>query len=646
MKLKSCYFILAVAAIMFGCSNESVDNPEGQDNTTPDENGLVYVEFTAGAQGKMMEGNVSSRTQLGDNGTSVLWSPNDAISVFDTQHQGGTGSENTTYSNFKFSRVDDNSVNESAKFGGKLYDDFSTLAGLYPYNPDAKFSQFGETYETQAYLNPVQNFPAGGGYDPNACLSVANIDVKGGSSEFKLAVGMIGFTFGDQQDLQGHKVKSIVVRIDDVNTDKALSGKVKISASSGDVDFIPTYSDAASVTGVLPDGEDVSGKTYYLCVAPIEDCILNVSFVLDDNRYCVKPIQVSAIATNPDTNGKILKAYSYNIYNINLSYEDFTLSEITEINNVSDFETWYEKLKTTTMMGRVVLKDDIVLNKNKSYKSVVFNGIFEGNGYTISNLTVVPSSIPGSANTYGAGLFSKLSGGTVQNLKLKDVTVDITSLGNSGKVYIGGIAGFSINSSVIDNCQLENVTINGNNNNGSLKHISGLMVGAADRLTMSGCSVINGKINKGATNESAGGLVGEFNAKNTLVGNYVYGESVLGDAANTGGIVGRAWYSGNKVVSCYSNIVLDAGFSGKNVGTICGLMEVGNNVVVTESYYIGSDERFAENISGTKITRSELVNKLDALNTAIKNALPGTSLFYTTDGTSDATAPLIFGSSN
>ena len=645
MKLKSCYFILAVAAIKFGSSNESVDNPGGQDNTTPDENGLVYKEFTAGAQGKVMKGNVSSRTQLDGDGASVVWSPDDAISVFDTQHQGGTGSENTTYSNFEFKRVDGNGVSESAKFGGNLYGDFQTLAGLYPYNPDAKFTQFGETYETQSYLNIEQNFPSGGGYDPEACLSVAQIDVEGGSTEFRLAVGMIGFTFGNKQDLQGHKVKSIVVRISDTNTAKALSGKVKIAAKSGDDDFVTTYSDAASVTGVFPDGEDVSGKTYYLCVAPIEDCILNVSFVLDDNRYCVKQIPVSAIATNPDTNGKILKAYSYNIYNINLSYEDFTLSEITEINNVSDFETWYEKLKTTTMMGRVVLKDDIVLNKNKSYESVAFNGIFEGNGYTISNLTVVPSSISGSANTYGAGLFSKLSGGTVQNLKLKDVTVDITSLGNSGKVYIGGIAGFSINSSVIDNCQLENVTINGNNNNGSLTHIAGLMVGAADRLTMSGCSVINGKINKGATNESAGGLVGEFNAKNTLVGNYVYGESVLGDAANTGGIVGRAWYSGNKVVSCYSNIVLDAGFSGKNVGTICGLMEVGNNVVVTESYYIGSDERFAENISGTKITRSELVNKLDALNTAIKNALPGTSLIYT-KGTSESTAPLIFGTSN
>ena len=222
MKLKSYYFIFAAATIMFGCSNEGVDNPEGQDNTTPDENGLVYVEFTAGAQGKLTKGNVSSRTQLGSDGTSVLWSPNDAISVFDTQHQGGTGTELTTYFNFKFSRVDDNSVNENAKFGGKLYDDFARLAGLYPYNPDAKFSQVGYTYETQAYLNPVQNFPAGGGYDSNACLSVANIDVKGGSSEFKLAVGMIGFTFGDQQDLQGHKVKSIVVRIDDVNTDKAL----------------------------------------------------------------------------------------------------------------------------------------------------------------------------------------------------------------------------------------------------------------------------------------------------------------------------------------------------------------------------------------------------------------------------------------
>lgn len=645
MKLKSYYFILAVAAIMFGCSNEGVDNPEGQDNTTPDENGLVYVEFTAGAQGKMMEGNVSSRTQLGDNGTSVLWSPNDAISVFDTQHQGGTGTELTTYSNFKFSRVDDNSVNESAKFGGKLYDDFSTLAGLYPYNPDAKFSQFGSIYETQAYLNPVQNFPAGGGYDPNACLSVAQIDVEGESTEFRLAVGMIGFTFGNNQNLQGHKVKSVVVRISDANTDKALSGKVKIVANSGDKDFTPVYSDAASVTGVLPDGEDVSGKTYYLCVAPIEDCILNVSFVLDDNRYCIKQIPVSAIATNADTKGKILKAYSYNIYNINLSYSDFKAPEIVYIDNAEKFDSLYNALKTTTFMGRVVLRKDINL-QGVSYESVTFNGIFDGGGHTISNLRVKPASIPGSADTYGAGLFSKLSGGIVQNLNLQSVTVDVKSFTKNGTVYIGGVAGFSINSSRIENCQLSNIIIDAQDGNNYLTHIAGLVVGSADRLTMSGCSVY-GVIGKAANCESAGGLVGEFKAKNTLVGSYVYDNNICSmyRASNSGGIVGRAWFSGNRVISCYSNIKL-AETADKNTGTICGFMDVGNNVVVTESYYIGDDDQFVEDVPGTKITRSELVNKLDALNTAIKNALPGTSLFYTTDGTSDATAPLIFGTSN
>lgn len=36
MKLKSYYFIFAAAIIMFGCSNEGVDNPEKHDNNMSD----------------------------------------------------------------------------------------------------------------------------------------------------------------------------------------------------------------------------------------------------------------------------------------------------------------------------------------------------------------------------------------------------------------------------------------------------------------------------------------------------------------------------------------------------------------------------------------------------------------------------------
>ena len=92
MKLKSYYFILAASIIMFGCSSEGVDNPEGQNNIgTPDENGMVYVEFTAGAKGELARGNVSSRTELQDN-VDVWWSTNDEISVFHAYYGNiGTG---------------------------------------------------------------------------------------------------------------------------------------------------------------------------------------------------------------------------------------------------------------------------------------------------------------------------------------------------------------------------------------------------------------------------------------------------------------------------------------------------------------------------------------------------------------------------
>ena len=82
MKLKSYYFIFAAATIMFGCSNEGVSGPENSDNIgAPDENGMVYVEFTAGAKGNLTRGNAVSRTALQDDG-KVFWSPNDEINVF------------------------------------------------------------------------------------------------------------------------------------------------------------------------------------------------------------------------------------------------------------------------------------------------------------------------------------------------------------------------------------------------------------------------------------------------------------------------------------------------------------------------------------------------------------------------------------
>ena len=362
MKLKSYYFIFAAATIMFGCSSEGVDNPEGQNNIgTPDENGMVYVEFTAGAKGELARGNVSSRTKLQGNG-EVWWSTNDEISVFHAYY-GNVGAD-PNYPNYKFTRKDNNTLSESAKFGGYLfsneYNSYHCL-GMYPYNEDAIMSPGGDgtAYNIQTFLNGTQYFPAGGGYDPAACLSFADLNFADtGDKVFKLGVGMIGFNFSESQNLGGRKLKSIMVGLDNKQT-HSLGGKLAVGVvSDGQTDFSPTFNGMTNIIGVIPDGEDIKGNTYYLCVAPIPDLTLNISFILDDNTVLTKQLKVSDFGAG---DLGIEKAKYYTINNISLKASDFKESTVVNIETAEGFYNWYSIiLSQPTLSMEVSMVEDIL----------------------------------------------------------------------------------------------------------------------------------------------------------------------------------------------------------------------------------------------------------------------------------------------
>ena len=645
MKLKSYYFIFAAATIMFGCSSEGVDNPEGQNNIgTPDENGMVYVEFTAGAQGKLTKGNVSSRTQLGDNGTSVLWSPNDAISVFHAYY-GNIGAD-SNYPNYKFTRKDDNTLSESATFGGYLFSNEVNsyhCLGMYPYNEDAIMSSGGDgaAYNIQTFLNGKQYFPAGGGYDPAACLSFADLNfATTGDKVFKLGVGMIGFNFSESQNLGERKLKSIMVGLDNKQT-HSLGGKLAVGVvSDGQTDFSPTFNGMTNIIGVIPEGEDIKGNTYYLCVAPIPDLTLNISFILDDNTVLTKQLKVSNFGAGVLG---IEKAKYYTINNISLKASDFKESTVVNIKTAEEFYNWYSGLGENVFYGSVILENNINL-KNYTFTAYPFNGSFDGGGHTISNFKVTPSQIPGT-DYYGGGLFSRISAGVVKNLNIDTLTITIDALqGNTDSdVYLGSIAGSSVNGARIENCRLSNIIINGENNTTRFSHILGGVVGVSDRLIMTGCRVVSLSVQQMNTIKSAGGLVGEFNAKNKLIGNYV-SEGSIYNAANFGGILGNALYSGNTIISCYSNVQVNE--YDKNRGTIYGFNENNaQNITVIESYYNGGEIPSFNDILNPelKITNDELKAKMNNMNQAIEEAGGTYKYVENTNVTIDNGAPLVFG---
>ena len=82
------------------------------------------------------------------------------------------------------------------------------------------------------------------------------------------------------------------------------------------------------------------------------------------------------------------------------------------------------------------------------YPTVTFKGTFDGQNYTISNLTASDDA----AGYAAAGLFGSILG-TVKNVKLKDVNIRSTH-------YAGAVVGYSsTNGAIIDNCHVDGGTI-------------------------------------------------------------------------------------------------------------------------------------------------------------------------------------------
>ncbi|MDR2498461.1 MAG: fimbrillin family protein, partial [Tannerellaceae bacterium] len=113
-----------------------------------------------------------------------------------------------------------------------------------------------------------------------------------------------------------------------------------------------------------------------------------------------------------------------------------------------------------------------------------FKGNFDGQGYTISNLTINDASLE------DAGLFGPLNGATVKNLVLD---VNITAKG-----YVGGVASY-VEGGSIENCTVSG-TISANDN-----IVGGIVGQIKSGGTMKNCS---SSANVSTTHGYIGGVAG------------------------------------------------------------------------------------------------------------------------------------------
>lgn len=179
-----------------------------------------------------------------------------------------------------------------------------------------------------------------------------------------------------------------------------------------------------------------------------------------------------------------------------------------------------------------------------------YNGIFDGNGHTVSNLKLTTKKYQKDTHyeTYCQGLFGIIGqGGTVKNLTV-DGKINIKAGGNEylkAANYVGGIAG--INAGLILNCA-NNASVTGHFNVGGIAGAVGGQFSGGKRI---GGRVIN-CVNNGAITATstslahAGGIAGQLSLGDisysinhgTVLAPYKQDDSSYARIVGLGGIAG------------------------------------------------------------------------------------------------------------
>lgn len=584
--------IITAACLIAGCSSEKTI-----DKGTPDENGMVYMEFSSGSP--IVENN--SRTQLGENGLAVQWSDGDNISVF---------SDGVSY---KFTENNISGPSSSAVFGGMITEGVEETFALYPYNATAKDSTGRQKQKfINTYIPAFQTIPAGG-YDPKACVSVAKLNLKdqNPSGKFMLACGLVGFRLTNPVFTNEgvKKVKEIRISLVDTESENHvhLAGNAKIDVTDFDKTNEPrvTYGlyNAHSITLRSASGYFEDNQMYYICLPELNNVPVNFSFILENDKFYNRKVYISSERAVKDAFTKVLV----------LSDSNFTATQTTDISTVEQFIAWYSN--PAAIYGTVnIIKDlDFSSVQTDALKCHDFYGTFNGNGKTLKGLKIQPS-------TDGmVGLFANVNSATVSDVTIDNMQI-VNGAGNTIE-YAGGIGAYVRSNAHITGCNVINTTF-------SATSYCGGIAGKADRSVIDGCTSKTNTLSSSKT----GALVGELGGSNTVEASYSVGTLLSG--SNTGAIVGFVYAAGNSIVSCYS----DASFSNKTGAIYGGITNnIKHDMSISESYYIGNVNigNKDENVD-LKITSQELLNKEDAMNSALETS---GSNYRFTEGTGDE--PLI-----
>jgi hypothetical protein len=270
--------------------------------------------------------------------------------------------------------------------------------------------------------------------------------------------------------------------------------------------------------------------------------------------------------TNPDI--RLTVNPSNSSFSVNLSIADGQASNraipVTQA-NIAAFNSY-----ANTAAGRTrhyKLAGNVTLTGSNNWTAICatsasFTGSFDGQGYTIANLSI-------NNTTGNQGMFGIIGNGWVKNLGLTNVSI-------TGNANVGGLVG--VNSGTIQNCYTAG-TVKGTDNN-----VGGL-VGVNNSFVQKCYSTANVE-GKGYT----GGIAGS-NSSATILDCYATGNVTSFNSGYAGGIAGSN-NNDSLIQNCYATGTVTSGafFAGGVVGN--------NNAITRNTVALNTTVRVEQNSIG------------------------------------------------
>lgn len=220
-----------------------------------------------------------------------------------------------------------------------------------------------------------------------------------------------------------------------------------------------------------------------------------------------------------------------------------------------------------TLSGNYALVNNIDLSSIEAWTAIgykealKFTGTFDGNGYTISNMTVKDLTEDEEFRYLGAGLFGYVQG-SVSNVKISNYKITVP--GDISKYYVGPVVGILMENGSVSNC-----------------HTVGVIDNPKLEYEGSWWDDIFGSYAEPTANSAFGGVVGRMEINTTLKNCSAQGSILSKSHAEELYIGGLVGYTLGSVSDSYASVTVEGGrYAGGLIGH--------NDGAVSATYATGS----------------------------------------------------------